>query len=119
MAVYVWSTGAVVGTLPTNAQVAFAVINRTLSAQSGVAILWDTTTAPKTQLDRKTLALPVNAAIVATLSSILAATVTQYELEIRLPNPHMTVRAEVQGTILPVPYPPGNWFTDSDLNSNP
>jgi hypothetical protein len=126
MAVFVYSTGslptgtAVVGS---GATVGVSIDNRTLASQVFRADLWDTSNgnSPKKLLAQEIATIGPNGGVSFQLVTSTTTGATAIEVEIRLPDPHMTanVFSATSGAAAAIPAAklpilPGEFFQDSD-----
>lgn len=129
MAVFVWETGNYgVSVVEGGGTISIGLDNRTTDSQTVRVIAWNKGdfsqggSTPKTVFpgQDKTVTVPANTGLYVpiTLSSTTIATIS---IEVRVPTQHFSVSIplEYAGILPSTLFQPGDFFRDSDPNTNP
>lgn len=129
MAVFAYSTGSVLKTAATPAEVQVTINNRTTSTQLYRVIVWDTSVGVKTpnsDSNQQTVAGNNTARFSVAVGNATLTAATLFEVEIRVSDEHMAPFAELVftpgvagGAVRTDTIYPGQFFVNNDPNGTP
>jgi hypothetical protein len=120
MAVFLFATGPIQKVAITGTTLVLSLNNRTTATQSGRFIVWDMSSGTKVATGGTPTPFALLANTQQTFTVTVPATVTNFEVETRFPDPHQDLYLTIQGTATSATeYKPGEFFQDSTAAENP